>query len=68
MEKKELLKIAYAIATLQDFVSDDFDIEEIEEQLERKLSDEEVNQVILNYDGFGLDYLNDEIREEYFNS
>lgn len=68
MEKKELLEIAYAIAELQDFVSDDFDREEIEEQLERKLSDEEVNQVILNYDGFGLDYLNDEIREEYFNS
>lgn len=64
METKKLLKIAYAIAEFQDFVTEDVEIEEL--NLDFKPTQEEMKEVIRLYDGWGMDYLNDAIRHIYF--
>ena len=69
MDKKRMLKIAYAIAELRDFITDDLEKEEypeIEYGVGESLTDQEIEEVIKFYDGYGLDILDDEIRYEYF--
>lgn len=69
MDKKKMLKIAYAIAQFQDFVTNDLGVQEygeIEYTVGQTLSPEEIQEVIEVYDGYGMDKLDDEIREEYF--
>lgn len=69
MDKKRMLKIAYAIAEFQDFVTDDLEKEEyieIEESVGESLSDQEIEETIKFYNGYGMDKLDDEIRYEYF--
>ena len=69
MDKKKLLKIAYAIAEFQDFVTDDLEKEEyieIEGLVGESLTDQEIEDTIEFYNGYGMDRINDDIREEYF--
>ena len=67
METKKLLKIAYAIAKFQDFVTEDFKVDEIEElDLDFTPTEQEIKEVIKLYGGWGMDYLDNEIRGIYF--
>ena len=62
METKKLLKIAYAIAQFQDFVTEDFKLDEIDElYLDFTPTEEEIKEVIKLYGGWGMDYIKDEI-------
>ena len=69
MDKKKMLKIAYAIAEFQDFVTEDLEhqeYEEIRQQVRENITDQEIEDVIKYYNGYGMDRLDDEIRYEYF--
>lgn len=66
MENKRLLKIAYAIAKFQDFVTEDFQLDEIEElDLDFTPTKEEIEEVLEAYDGWGMDSIEDKIRQNY---
>lgn len=67
MKNKRLLKIAYAIAEFQDFVTEDFKLDEIEElDLDFTPTEEEIKEVLRLYNGWGMDYIMDEIESIYF--
>ena len=69
MDKKKLLKIACAIAQFQDFVTEDLEYheyEEIRQQVDENITDQEIEETIKFYNGYGMDRLDDEIRYEYF--
>lgn len=64
-----MLKIAYAIAEFQDFVTENLEhqeYEEIRQQVRENITDQEIEDVIKYYNGYGMDRLDDEIRYEYF--
>lgn len=67
METKKLLKIAYAITEFQDFITDEFTFENVGElNLDFEPTEEEINKVMTDYDGWGSDYVVDEIVRNYF--
>ena len=67
METKKLLKIAHAIAQFQDFVTEDFKVDEIEELgLDFTPTEDEIKEVFILYGGWEMDNLDDEIRGIYF--
>ena len=66
METKKLLKIAYAIAKFQDFVTEDFQLDEIGElDLEFTPTSDEIKEVLKTYDGWGMDSIQDKMRQIY---
>jgi len=69
MTTNKLLKIAYAIAEFQDFVTEDLTSEDFEElDLDFTPTEEEYKEVIRLYNGWGMDSLDAEIRRIYIYS
>ena len=66
MDLKEKLKIAYILAEIYDFVTDDIVLEEANEELEQDITQEELDLVLEKFNGYGMDALDDVIRYEYF--
>ena len=66
MDLKEKLKIAYILAEIYDFVTDDIVLEEVNEELEQDITQEELDLVLEKFNGYGMDALDDVIRYEYF--
>ena len=66
MDLKEKLKIAYILAEIYDFVTDDIVLEEANEQLEQDITQEELDLVLEKFNGYGMNALDDVIRYEYF--
>jgi len=66
METKKALKIAYSIAKFQDFVTEDFQFDEIDElDLDFTPTQSEIEEVLKAYDGWGMDSIEDKIRQIY---
>ena len=66
MDLKEKLKIAYRLAEIYDFLTDDIVLEEANEELEQDITQEELDLVLDRFNGYGMDSLDDVIRYEYF--
>ena len=66
MDLKEKLKIAYRLAEIYEFVTDDIVVEEVNEELEQDITQEELDLVLEKFNGYGMDALDDVIRYEYF--
>ena len=66
MDLKEKLKIAYILAEIYDFVTDDIVLEEVNEELEQDITQEELDLVLERFNGYGMYALDDVIRYEYF--
>ena len=65
-DKKRRLKIAYRIAEVCDFISDDIKFDEIVGEVYFKFTEDEFNEVMKEFDGYGLGKLEEEIINEYF--
>ena len=66
MDLKEKLKIAYRLAEIYDYVTDDIVLEEANEELEQDITQEELDLVLKKFNGYGMDSLEAEIIYEYF--
>ena len=66
MDLKEKLKIAYRLAEIYDYVTDDIVLEEANEELEQDITQEDLNLVLETFNGYGMNALDDVIRYEYF--
>ena len=66
MDLKEKLKIAYRLAEIYDFITDDIVLEEANQELEQDITEEELDLVLKKFNGYGMDSLESEIIYEYF--
>lgn len=66
VNRKRKLKIALRIAEVCDFLTEDIKFNEIVGEVYFKFTEEEFNEVMKEFDGYGLGKLEEEIINEYF--
>lgn len=66
ISKKRKLKIALRIAEVCDFLSEDIKFNEIVGEVYLKFTEEEFNEVMEEFEGYGISKLEEEIINEYF--
>ena len=63
---KRKLRIALRIAEVCDFLSEDIKFNEIVGEVYLKFTEEEFNEVMEEFEGYGISKLEEEIINEYF--
>lgn len=66
LNRKRKLKIALRIAEVCDFLSEDIKFNEIVGEVYLKFTEEEFNEVMEEFEGYGISKLEEEIINEYF--
>ena len=66
ISKKRKLRIALRIAEVCDFLSEDIKFNEIVGEVYLKFTEEEFNEVMEEFEGYGISKLEEEIINEYF--
>ena len=67
LNRKRKLRIALGIAEICDFLSEDIKFNEIVGEVYLKFTEEEFNEVMEEFEGYGISKLEEEIINEYFN-
>lgn len=66
LNRKRKLRIALRIAEVCDFISEDIKFNEIVDEVYLKFTEEEFNEVMEEFEGYGISKLEEEIINEYF--
>lgn len=66
LNRKRKLRIALRIAEVCDFLSEDIKFNEIVGEVYLKFTEEEFNEVMEEFEGYGISKLEEEIINEYF--
>ena len=66
LNRKRKLRIALRIAEVCDFLSEDIKFNEIVGEVYFKFTEEEFNEVMEEFEGYGISKLEEEIINEYF--
>lgn len=66
LNRKRKLRIALRIAEVCDFLSEDIKFNEIAGEEYLKFTEEEFNEVMEEFEGYGISKLEEEIINEYF--
>ena len=66
LNRKRKLRIALRIAEVCDFLSEDIKFNEIVGEVYLKFTEEEFNEVMEEFGGYGISKLEEEIINEYF--
>ena len=66
LNRKRKLRIALRIAEVCDFLSEDIKFNEIVGEEYLKFTEEEFNEVMEEFEGYGISKLEEEIINEYF--
>lgn len=66
LNRKRKLRVALRIAEVCDFLSEDIKFNEIVGEVYLKFTEEEFNEVMEEFEGYGISKLEEEIINEYF--